>query len=245
MSLTETIYTRIDGFIKDLPIYFLNHGYSPAYSEFEGMPFKHQLSLYKKSIEGLTLDNKTVLEVGCGRGGGSKWISDTYNVDMHGCDITPVHIDVCKRNEKENLHYKVGSSDSLPYEAESIDIMFSIEVSQAFQDLNGFFERAAKIIKSDGTIVIIDMYPISNVDRNKMMRDIDTYKNIASLWFKDIEVEIITENVKDALFQDVELMKEYIENDRVAFFASENARDSYYRYVNNDIGYFKLTGNKI
>lgn len=245
MSLTENIYTRIDGLIKDLPIYFLNHGYSPSYPEFEDVPFKYQLSLYKKALDGLSLDNKTILEVGCGRGGGSKWISDTYNVNMYGCDITPVHIAVCKKNEKENLKYTVANADELPYQAESMDVIFSIEASQAFQNLNKFFERAASIIKNNGTIVILDMYPISNVDRNKMMSDIDTYKNIASLWFKDINVEIITENVKDALFQDVELMKEYISDNRVSFFASENSKDSYYRYVNEDIGYFKLTGNKI
>ena len=93
MSLTETIYTRIDGFINDLPIYFLNHGYSPAYSEFEGVQFKHQLSLYKKSIDGISLDNKSILEVGCGRGGGSKWISDTYNVmGENMVNLIPEHL---------------------------------------------------------------------------------------------------------------------------------------------------------
>jgi cyclopropane fatty-acyl-phospholipid synthase-like methyltransferase len=245
MSLTETIYTRIDGFINDLPIYFLNHGYSPAYSEFEGVQFKHQLSLYKKTIDGLSLDNKSILEVGCGRGGGSKWISDTYNVNMYGCDITPVHIAVCKKNEKENLQYTVANADELPYKAESMDVIFSIEASQAFQDLKAFFEKAFNILKSDGKIIIVDMYPISNVDRNKMMRDLDTYKDIASLWFKDVEIEIITDNVKQALLEDTQLMKNYIKDDKVSFFAVENAKDSYSRYANSDIGYFKLTGNKI
>lgn len=245
MSLTETIYTRIDGFIKDLPIYFLNHGYSPAYSEFEDVPFKYQLSLYKKALDGIHLDNKTILEVGCGRGGGSKWISDTYNVKMYGCDITPVHIDVCKKNEKENLQYTVASADELPYEAESMGIIFSIEASQAFQDLEAFFEKSFNILKSDGKIIIVDMYPISNVDRNKMMRNLDTYKDIASIWFKDIEIEIITDNIKQALFEDAHLMKDYIKDDKVSFFAVENTKDSYSRYANSDIGYFKLTGNKI
>ena len=89
------------------------------------------------------------------------------------------------------------------------------------------------------------MYPISNVDRNKMMRDLDTYKDIASLWFKDVEIEIITDNVKQALLEDTQLMKDYIKDDKVSFFAVENAKDSYSRYANSDIGYFKLTGNKI
>jgi cyclopropane fatty-acyl-phospholipid synthase-like methyltransferase len=244
MSLTKTIYTRVDNFIGDLPIYFLNHGYCPAYVDFEDMPFKHQLSLYKKSIEGLLLEDKSILEVGCGRGGGSKWISNTYNVKMYGCDITPVNIEVCKKNEKENLIYTVMDADDLLYESESMDIILSIEASQAFENLENFLKKSFNILKSGGNLIIIDMYPINTSDKNKMMNDLETYKNMISFWFKNVQIEIITDNVKQALFEDSKLMKNYIAKDRVAFFASENSKDSYSRYSNLEIGYFKITASK-
>lgn len=241
----ERLYTVVDEKIGDSPIYFLNHGYSPSYPEFENIPFKHQLSLYKKCIENIELENKTVLEVGCGRGGGSKWISENYNVDMHGCDITPAHIRVCKLNESENLHYKFGKADNLPYEAESIDVLFSIEASQSFDDLGTFFEIAFYRIKEGGKIVILDGYGISEKSQSSGMKSLDKYKTLAELWFKDVEIEIITENVQESCRQDIDLMQQYIENTEVAEFMSQISGESFKRYKSGHRGYFKLTGTKI
>jgi cyclopropane fatty-acyl-phospholipid synthase-like methyltransferase len=242
---SERLYTLVSEKIGDSPVFFLNHGYSPVYPEFENMPFRHQLSLYKKCIEGIDIENKTVLEVGCGRGGGSKWISDNYNVDMHGCDATPVHVSICKNNEKENLHYKFGRADNLPYETESIDVLISIEASQAFDDLGSFFELAFYKIKEGGKISIMDVYGITERAQLSGMKGLEKYKQLAELWFQDVEIEIVTENVKDACRQDVDLMQQYIENSNVAEFMSQISGESYRRYNNGNRGYFKLTGTRI
>ena len=241
-TTTERLYTLINEKIADNPVFFLNHGYSPSYAEFEGMPFKHQLSLYKKCIEGIDLENKTVLEVGCGRGGGSKWISDSYNVDMHGCDITPSSIDICKLNEKDNLHYKFGRADNLPYEAESIDVLICIEASQSFDDLGDFFEEAYFKIKEGGKIVIMDICGTTERAIANNLKSFEKYKEIAELRFKDVQIEIITDNVKEACRQDVELMQQYIEDPEVSEFMSQVSGESYKRYNNGHRGYFKLTG---
>lgn len=244
-NTTERLYTMVNEKIGDSPVFFLNHGYSPAYPEFENLPFKHQLSLYKKCIEGLDLDNKTVLEVGCGRGGGSKWISENYNVDMYGCDLTPANIEVCKVNESEKLHYKFGRANNLPYEAESIDVLISIEASQSFDDLGDFFEEASYKIKEGGKIVIMDGYGISDRSISSGMKTVDEYKQLAELRFKDVQIEIITDNVKDSCLQDINLMQQYIQDQEVAEFMSQISGESYKRYDAGHRGYFKLTGTKI
>jgi len=241
----ERLYTMVNEKIGDSPVFFLNHGYSPAYPEFENLPFKHQLSLYKKCIEDLDLNNKTVLEVGCGRGGGSKWISENYNVDMHGCDITPSHIELCKLNESENLHYKFGRADNLPYDSESIDVIISVEASQHFDDLGAFFQMAFYRIKEGGKIVIMDGYGISEKSKSNGMKGIDQYKQFAEFWFQDVEIEIVTENVQNACKEDLLLMQDYIEPEEVAEFMSQVSGESYKRYMSGNRGYFKLTATKI
>lgn len=241
----ERLYTMVNEKIGTSPVFFLNNGYSPAYPEFENLLFKHQLSLYKKCIEGLDLDNKTVLEVGCGRGGGSKWISENYNVDMHGCDITPVNVEVCKLNESENLHYKFGRADNLPYESESIDILISIEASQAFDDLGDFFKNSYFKIKDGGKIIIMDGYGISEKSISSGMRNVETYRQLAELYYKNVEIEILTDNVKESCLQDSDLMQQYIQDQEVAEFMSQVSGESYKKYNNGHRGYFKLTGTKI
>lgn len=245
MNEIEILYTKVDELIGQEPIYFLNHGYAPAYEEFNDVNFKHQLSLYKKAVEHLDLNNKSILEVGCGRGGGSKWIADTFNVQMYGCDITPANIAVCKINEKENLQYTVSAAEDISYKPESMDAIFSIEASQAFQDIDLFFEKAHKSLKSNGSITMVDMYPIDHSNRNKTMRKLDEYIRSVSAFFKDIKIEIITDNVKQALLEDVELTASYIEDSKTLFYSLENIKQNYKRYSNLEVGYFKLTANKI
>lgn len=245
MTETEILYTKVDELIGKEPIYFLNHGYAPAYEEFDDVNFKHQLSLYKKAVEHLDLDNKSMLEVGCGRGGGSKWIADTYNVQMYACDITPANISVCKLNEKENLIYAVSAAENISYKDESMDAIFSIEASQAFEDLGIFFKKAHQALKHGGSITMVDMYPIEFSDRNRTMKDLATYISYVSIFFKDIKLEIITDSVKQAMLEDIELTPKYIKDSKTLFYSLENIKQNYKRYDNLEIGYFKLTANKI
>lgn len=242
---TERLYTEVNDRIGNSPVYFLNHGYSPSYPEFDNMPFKNQLSLYKKCIENIDLDNKTVLEVACGRGGGSKWISDNYNVKMYGCDVTPVHIQICKRNESEKLQYKFGRADNLPYDPETFDVLINIESLQSYTDVGVFFEKAFNVLKHHGKIVIMDSYGLSDIAKSNGFKDLETIKRLAELWFENIEIEIITDNVMNSCLEDVQYMKDHIENVDVANFMSEVSDLSYRKYKNEHRGYFKLTGIKV
>ena len=241
---TVRVYTKINEKIGNSNVPFLNSGYHPAFEELNNTAWKHQISLYKKCLEGLDLNNNSILEVGCGRGGGSKWISDNYNVKMYGCDITPVHIEICKLNEKENLNYKFGKAENLPYTPESMDILISIQSIQAFDDLGSFFQKAYNTIKHKGRIILMDEYGISDSAKNSGVKDIDSIRSLVDLWFKDVEVEIITNNVKQACIEDSDLIEGYIEDIEVSEFMSQVSAEMSKKYE-QDRGYFKLTATKI
>jgi ubiquinone/menaquinone biosynthesis C-methylase UbiE len=86
---------------------FLNYGYE----KLNGDPRlelkdidesdRYCIQLYNHSVENSDLKGKTVLEVGCGRGGGASFISRYYKPECYvGLDITQSSIDFC------NQHYK-------------------------------------------------------------------------------------------------------------------------------------------
>ena len=199
MSSQADIYKDLNDFFGDSPINFFNHGYHPVFDNVKDLPFKNQLSLYLKAIENLNVEEKNILEVGCGRGGGSKWIIENTNVSTyHSCDITSDNITFCKKtNNHHNAIYTVADAMNLPYPDESFDIVLNIESSHGYENIDLFFENVNRVLKKNGTFVLMDLYGISEKALSSGIRGIHTILESINKFF-DIELEYITENVRMA-----------------------------------------------
>lgn len=239
------LYKEVNDLFGDNQISFMNHGYAPAYHEVELLPFKHQLSLYSKAVENLDLNEKIILETGCGRGGGAKWLSENKNIkEYYACDICVENVDFCNKYNYNNIiKYSVQDAQKLNYPENFFDIVFSIESSHGYENLNLFFENVSKVLKNDGTFVLMDIYGISDISISHHNRPINYIINEAEKFFK-IEIENITENVKNACYQDVELMKNWISDPKSLEKMEYISGQSFKRYGGGHRGFFKMTGIK-
>lgn len=81
---------------------------------------------FKQLVGDIRLDNKTVLDVGCGTGNLLEYISDRFcNVDYRGIDVLPHMI---RRAEEKRLHGRFECIDLFknnPYSEKSFDVIFS------------------------------------------------------------------------------------------------------------------------
>ena len=71
--------SRLWGYDKNMS--FMNHGYSPINDSLKSSDIllKQCAMLYYKTTEGLdNCSGKSLLEIGCGRGGGLNYIKKTY-----------------------------------------------------------------------------------------------------------------------------------------------------------------------
>src|SRR5690606_38040202 len=94
---------------------YLNYGYVdaaliddpleiPALLE----PSRTCIQLYHRVATQAELEGKNVLEVGCGRGGGSAWIAGLGPRQVVGVDLAPAAIDFCRRiHAAPNLSFRV------------------------------------------------------------------------------------------------------------------------------------------
>jgi len=120
--------------------------------------FLYQANLYKDALEfaenALNFESKTILDVGCGKGGGISFYKDFYNFKKCiGVDLTEINIDIAKTHSPD-VDFYVSSATCLPIEDNSIDIITCIESIGYYDPLLKFTEEVFRVLKSDGKVII-------------------------------------------------------------------------------------------
>jgi len=141
---------------------FMNYGFSDSLQKknlFE-TPFcnwSNQANLYKKSLELAAIDfsknDCSLLEVGCGRGGGLIFLRDNYNFKkLIGLDINANHIKYAT-HLKKNINFLVGTATNIPCDNESIDVILTVEAIHYFVPFLQYVESCYKTLKKGGILI--------------------------------------------------------------------------------------------
>jgi len=207
---------------------FMNHGYYPASTliKEEDNDFKNQFSLYLSLFDNITVKNKSILEVGCGRGGGIKKLSKYFTFSqVDACDIREKNIEYCKINNTENINFKVSNAEKLDYPDNSFDIIINVESSHGYNNFSLFFEEVNRVLKPDGIFLYADGG-----------KTIQNFPNFFYL-FKNIIRTDITENVANACKDDMENFKHLVVKDEVKEVLLSIAKNKYYEnyYLKNNV----------
>jgi fatty-acid O-methyltransferase len=142
-----------------------NYGYGPAGPEATAYDAdeKHQIQLYFEMAASIGLPtwrDKTVLEVGCGRGGGLDFLYQTVKPGhTTGLDFSQNAISYCQQRyaaDKDKLHFVQGDATQLPFDKTAFDIVFNVESSHIYSDQAKFLREVARILRPDGRFVIAD-----------------------------------------------------------------------------------------
>lgn len=96
-----------------------------------------------------------VLDAGCGIGGPSRYLADSYGCTVEAIDLTPEYVEVARQlNDKVGLGDKitveVGSVTELPYADQCFDVVICQNVSMNVADKPSLFEEALRVLKPGG-----------------------------------------------------------------------------------------------
>jgi len=216
---------------------YMNHGYYPAYKNLFDYHkiFKHQASLYLHLFDNIDTKNKSLLEVGCGRGGGINLLSESYDFkNIEACDLTDSNITHCQKYAND-IKFKVADAENLDYDDDQFDIVINVESSHCYKDLNPFFFKVQKILKSDGVFLYTDVFEpqhIGYVEQN------------LSHFFKIIK-EDITDNVMQSCEYDIEYFDTVLPDKDSKEFYINIAKDKGKRYKEGELLYIKYIGKAI
>ena len=83
---------------------FMNYGYafekSPLVLDEQDEPNRYFIGLYHHVAGAIDLSNKTLLEIGCGRGGGASYIARYLNpANTTAIDLSPAAIAFCRSHD--------------------------------------------------------------------------------------------------------------------------------------------------
>lgn len=140
---------------------------------------------FLKKDEKFILDDKSILDLGCGTGRNSNYLADLGN-RVIGIEISKTAIDLAKKRAKElgiNVDYRLGDmSARYDIEDSSIDVILDVTSSNSLND-NGrqiYLSEMNRVLKDGGYIFVRALCKdgdknVKNLLKNSPGKEYDTY----------------------------------------------------------------------
>jgi SAM-dependent methyltransferase len=181
-------------------MYFMNYGYNydDALSKpvmFDEIEEKNRLQnqLYHHVIGEISLEDRNVLEVGCGGGAGSLYLTRHFNPRTYtGIDLARDAIRCCRLGRScPNLRYLVADAEKLPFRSESFDVVINVESSHGYVSTSEFVSNVSRILVPGGHFLFADFRGIDEI--------ISLHELLRTSGLKIIARSFITRNVLESM----------------------------------------------
>ncbi len=254
-ALRKKLWRGLYGFFAwKLPIHdwtFMNYGYATQ-DKPNTLKLQHTeeanrycIQLYDHLLGNISISNKQVAEIGCGRGGGSAWLAHHKQpAHITGVDLSTNAIHFCRqRHQASNLSYIQGDAEDLPFENESLDIVLNLESSHHYPNMAKFLEEVFRVLKPGGHFLLADYREHDELE--------EFYALITASPFSVLQQADITHNVILALNLDESRKQEFIETNAprwlwpaIKTFAGQKGYRVHQDFISGQLPYVHLIMKK-
>lgn len=156
--------------------FFLNYGYIPTDSHNEssfiipGGTFNaNSVRLVFEVIGSLDLNGRTIVEIGCGRGGNSRLVAEKFSAQVVGIDMSSEAIAFCRRTHlSDSTDFRVGDALNLPLDDASCDAVINVESSHSYGNLPKFLNEVRRICRPEAWFLHTDFLSPEDWDYIRM-----------------------------------------------------------------------------
>ena len=196
-------YAQTMALISDPRFLFMNHGYwdgvEPGWMA--GRAQKSSWRLVDRCFEGVDVKGLKVLDVGCGRGGATIYLSEIGGAkEVIGIDYTQENVKHCQtHHQRAGREYRVGDADRFDLGEYDFDVVFNLESSHCYNDIPGFLGCVGKHLVENGLFVFSDVFgPGRSISK--------TAEQLAASGFEIVKQEEVTSGVAAAVeeFADID-----------------------------------------
>ena len=201
-------YWYVNNRDKNAEILFMNYGYSDDNQQVnlksEDENNRYSIQLYHHLITEVDIENKDILEVGCGRGGGLAYIVKNFKPSTaKGIDLDKGAVKFCNKHYPlKGLSFTKGDAQNLPVEDNSYDVIINVESSHRYPEFHLFLNEVKRILRSGGYFLYADFR--YDWEMNELI------KQIEQSGFKIIKEQIITRKIVKALELDDKRRRELV-----------------------------------
>ena len=148
----------------------MNYGYDSPNIDLElDQEDEHErfsIQLYDYVSSHTDIKDKTVLEVGSGRGGGAAYIAKYLEpLSVTGIDISNDAISLCHNLYSiPNLDFVYGDSEKIPFSDNSYDIVINVESSHCYGNMEKFLSEVYRVLAPGGLFLFCDFRSIAGID---------------------------------------------------------------------------------
>lgn len=180
----------------------LHHGYWVTGKETKEVA---QLALTEHLAEIANIkQGSKILDVGCGFGASSMYLTQKFNAETTGITISQVQVKMAQDGAKKanvSSKFLLMDAEAMTFN-EQFDIVWSIESISHYKNKERFFNKACQLLLPNGTVAVIDWFKKDNLSADQykkyilpiekgMMVELHTMDNYISI-LKSNGLEIIT-----------------------------------------------------
>jgi acyl transferase domain-containing protein/SAM-dependent methyltransferase len=145
--------------------FFLNYGYlslrtidEAVFEVPDGVFNPSSIRLAYELVGPTDLRGRSVLDVGCGRGGTASLLADRFGAEVVGVDLSPEAVAFCRRAHRSPaLRFEVGDAEHLPLEDASCDVVTNLESSHTYPDMRRFLSEVRRVLRRGGWFLHTDL----------------------------------------------------------------------------------------
>lgn len=226
-----------------MEILFLNYGYEDdkarLHLDKKDEPNRYSIQLYHHLIRFISVENKDIVEIGCGRGGGLAYIVKHFTpATAKGIDLDKVAITFCNKHYSLNgLSFAKGEAQNILLQDSSCDVIINIESSHRYQDMPLFLKEVKRIMKPGGYFLFTDFRYDYEMPVLK--------QELQESGLLIVNEEVITPQVVNALAKDDERRRSLVKKlvprilQKIALnFAGAKGTETYRQFESNKYVYY-------
>jgi ubiquinone/menaquinone biosynthesis C-methylase UbiE len=241
------LYWYLNKLDKQKQLTFMNFGYAEPGQEIRLDPEfeinRYPVQLYQHLCQLTEIENKDLVEVGSGRGGGLAYLAKTRSpASAIGIDLEKSAVAFSnKHHARPNLRFITGNASQLPLEDNSCDVLINVESSHRYRSPELFVSEVKRVLRPGGFFLFTDF---RYADEWPIMMKILEKSGLDILFERDI-----TQNILDSLDRDsarrTDLVKRFaprvLQKDILNFTGSKGT-DTYNAFLTRKFIYrtFKL-----
>ena len=100
----------------------------------------------------------SLLDIGCGTGNLLSLISERYDAEIAGVDLTPKMLNIARIKIGDKADLKLGDSEYLPFDNDKFDMVICTDSFHHYPHPENVLKEINRVLKPGGSVLIADPY---------------------------------------------------------------------------------------